>query len=171
LLDVSINVRAELGALELLDLSSLEPDFQPDTARMPQVSTAAYFAAIEELGSSADSPRQIASRPEAVRRNVDALLVRAGAIELEGTSATAETEPCPDPVESVLLTPGTSILVRPSRPAAVSVGLFAPTSVELGGTANAAAQGPYRLTSQRLRGTTIKWTVSLGSPSCLNVSG
>lgn len=69
-------VSAELGALELAGTPG-PPLFRPDPIRAPQVQAAAYLSAVAELGSPADTPDEIAAKPEPVRRAADDVLIEA----------------------------------------------------------------------------------------------
>jgi hypothetical protein len=75
-------VAPELGALELAGPST-DPLYRPDPARAPDISAGAYFDTIEELGSPADPPDEIARRLEAERQAADTVLAAALAVSLE----------------------------------------------------------------------------------------
>lgn len=74
--DVSGFVRPQLAAVELAG-SAVDADLQPDPVRMPQLRVGPYLAAVEDLGSPADSFETLRSRSPEQRTAVDAILVRA----------------------------------------------------------------------------------------------
>ena len=74
--DASTYVKAELAALELAG-SRVEPGFQPDPVRAPQITAGPYAEAVADLGSPADSINSVRSQSEAVRSAADGVLVRA----------------------------------------------------------------------------------------------
>jgi hypothetical protein len=82
--DISGVVRAELGALELAR-GTVDGGFLPDAAGaeiigpvgIPGVQAGQYFAAIDEYGSPAFSPGQLASGNELERKAADGILTRA----------------------------------------------------------------------------------------------
>jgi hypothetical protein len=91
--DASNYVSAELGALALVR-DRVDPSFQPDPQRAPQISAGGYFRAIDDLGSPADTLAELRARPDAVRSSADAMLARAlGADRLREAAA-----PAPDGV-------------------------------------------------------------------------
>jgi hypothetical protein len=73
--DISTFVRAELGALELAR-GAVPPEFQPDTARMPQVSAGPYLEMVQAFGSPADDVASIRRKPDPVRQAADGVLRR-----------------------------------------------------------------------------------------------
>jgi hypothetical protein len=75
-------VAPELGALELAGPST-DPQYRPDPARTPDISAGEYFDTIEELGSPADRPDEIARRLEPERQAADAVLAQALALSLK----------------------------------------------------------------------------------------
>jgi hypothetical protein len=75
-------VATELGALELAGPST-DPQYRPDPAQAPDISAGAYFDTIEELGSPADRPDEIARRLEPERQAADTVLAQALALSLE----------------------------------------------------------------------------------------
>jgi hypothetical protein len=83
---------AELGVLELAR-GHVAPAFQPDPTEVPQVEAGPYFAAVDALGSPADMPSRLASRPADVRANADAVLVSALRLRLVHASAHGGSPP------------------------------------------------------------------------------
>jgi hypothetical protein len=75
-------VAPELGALELSGPST-DPQYRPDPARAPDVFAGKYFDTVDELGSPADRPDEIARRLEPQRQAADTVLAQALAISLE----------------------------------------------------------------------------------------
>ena len=74
--DASTYVKAELAALELAG-NRVEPGFQPDPVRAPQITAGPYAEAVADLGSPADSITSVRSQSAAVRSAADGVLVRA----------------------------------------------------------------------------------------------
>jgi hypothetical protein len=75
-------VAAELGALELAGPST-DPQYRPDPVRAPDIYAGRYFDTIDELGSPAERPSEIARRPEPERQAADAVLTAALAVRLQ----------------------------------------------------------------------------------------
>lgn len=74
--EVSSFVRAELSAVELAGART-PADFRPDEGRMPQVTAGAYLAAVQALGSPADTLASLRRRPAPERASADDVLIRA----------------------------------------------------------------------------------------------
>jgi hypothetical protein len=72
-----------LGALEL-ERGHVAGDFRPEPTRAPDVIADRYFAAVAAYGSPADSPVEIASRPEEARRAADIVSTRALGLRFSG---------------------------------------------------------------------------------------
>jgi hypothetical protein len=86
-------VRAELGALELAGPGT-RSDFAPDPVRAPDITAGRYFEAVEQYGSPASTPEEIASAGEPERQAADSVLTQAlGALVLEGGEAAGTTPP------------------------------------------------------------------------------
>jgi hypothetical protein len=75
---VSAQVKAELGAVTLAG-AALPASFQPDGARMPQVTVGPYMKAVAEFGSPTPSPTDVGDPYGAV---LDAMLLRGRPIEV-----------------------------------------------------------------------------------------
>lgn len=101
-------VAPELGALELAGPST-DPQYRPDPARTPDISAGAYFDTIEELGSPADRPDEIARRLEPERQAADAVLARALALSLKP----AEKRPSPGTRPTIDAVAAGNVAVRP----------------------------------------------------------
>jgi hypothetical protein len=84
--ETSRYVSAELGAVELAK-SKVDPGFRPELVRAPQIYAGKYLAAVDELGSPADSPSEIDARPELVRQAADLVLARALGVRPEAIEA------------------------------------------------------------------------------------
>ena len=79
--DVSTFVKAELAALELAR-GHVNPDYQPDLSRAPQLFAGPYFRAVDDLGSPADSIRELRAAAPEVRAAADAVLLGAIGVKL-----------------------------------------------------------------------------------------
>jgi hypothetical protein len=75
-------VAPELGALELAGPST-DPQYRPDPGRAPDIFAGRYFDTVEDLGSPADRPDEIARRQEPERQAADAVLIAALAVSLQ----------------------------------------------------------------------------------------
>lgn len=93
-------IAAELGALELAGPST-DPAYRPDPLRAPDIKAGPYFDAVDDLGSPADRPDEIARRPEAERQAADAVLVQALPIALRPKPRPPNSGPRPH-VEAVV---------------------------------------------------------------------
>jgi hypothetical protein len=69
-------VAPALGALELAGPST-DPAYRPDPLRAPDVKAGLYFDTVDELGSPADTPDEIARRLDPERQAADAVLAQA----------------------------------------------------------------------------------------------
>ncbi len=74
--DVSTHVKAELRSVELAR-DRVDPAFRPDEARAPQIDAGSYLKAVDDLGSPADSLRELRAQSAEVRAVADTVLVRA----------------------------------------------------------------------------------------------
>lgn len=74
--DYTGHVAAGLGALELAGPAA-PTEFAPVPVHAPNVTAGLYFEAVEELGSPADSPAEIARREDPYRQTADSVLVTA----------------------------------------------------------------------------------------------
>lgn len=96
--------RAELAALEI-SRDNVEPAFvlTPDiagTTTLIPVDAGSYFAAVEEYGSPAEDPADLATDPETIRKQVDTVLAHAGGVTIgafEGTGNGPGGAPAPEP--------------------------------------------------------------------------
>jgi hypothetical protein len=94
--DWSRYVRAELGALELAGPGT-RSDFAPDPVRAPDITAAPYFEAVQQYGSPASTPQEIASAGEPERQAADSVLTQAlGALVLDGGEAASTAPPSVD---------------------------------------------------------------------------
>ncbi len=66
----SLTLDAELAALELAR-DQAAPEAQPDTKLAPQIVAGKYLAAVDDLGSPADTARELAASPEGRRAAAD----------------------------------------------------------------------------------------------------
>ncbi|MFN2471698.1 MAG: hypothetical protein ABR583_12075 [Gaiellaceae bacterium] len=74
--ETSSYVAAELGAFELVG-RGVDTNYAPDPVRAPDITAGRYFDAIDQYGSPADTPQEIAERSEPYRQAADAVLVQA----------------------------------------------------------------------------------------------
>ena len=79
---VSGFIRAELAALELAGPST-NPEYRVDMARAPDITAGAYFEAVNELGSPADSLDELRRRRERERQAADVVLTLALGVAVE----------------------------------------------------------------------------------------
>jgi hypothetical protein len=87
-------VAPALGALELAGPST-DPAYRPDPLRAPDVKAGLYFDAVEELGSPADTPDEIARRLEPERQAADAVLAQALRLGLKPEAQQPSSGPRP----------------------------------------------------------------------------
>ena len=73
--DWSSYVRAELGALQLAGVT-VDPNYQPDPLRAPDIRAGQYLDAIRGLGPAGDSPDQVRREGEPQRQTADQVLAR-----------------------------------------------------------------------------------------------
>ena len=73
--DWSSYLRAELGALQLAG-TTVDPNYQPDPLRAPDIRTGQYLDAIRGLGPAGDSPDQVRREGEPQRQTADQVLAR-----------------------------------------------------------------------------------------------
>jgi hypothetical protein len=119
--DASSHIRAEFGALELAG-RSVDPNYMPDPPRTQNVRAGPYLETVRELGSPADTPGQIARRPEPLREEADLVLVRALGVEV--AAGTLRERRGPALVVDALtggaaVRTGSCVRVRPTGPSAV----------------------------------------------------
>lgn len=89
--ETSDYVRAELAVLD--GTRGLGDDsFRPDEHRMPQVRAGAYLDFVDDIGSPAYTPAEVAARPRAVRHAADLVVVRRAGIDVR--PATREPAGC-----------------------------------------------------------------------------
>jgi hypothetical protein len=114
-------VAPELGALELAGPST-DPQYRPDPARAPDIFAGQYFDTVEELGSPADGPDEIARRLEPERQAADAVLTAALAVNLQRAEKPSSpgSRPHIDAAASgeVTVRPG-CVTLQPTAPGAV----------------------------------------------------
>jgi F0F1-type ATP synthase membrane subunit c/vacuolar-type H+-ATPase subunit K len=112
--DASTYVKAELAALELAG-NGVEPGFQPDPIRAPQITAGPYADAVADLGSPADSIASVRGQSEAVRSAADGVLVRALRLGLlpVTTATSAGAPPTPVVRQGSSALEGQCILVTP----------------------------------------------------------
>jgi hypothetical protein len=114
-------VAPELGALELAGPST-DPQYRPDPARAPDISAGRYFDTVEELGSPADRPEEIARRLEPERQAADVVLTQALALRLGAAEKRPPggSRPTIDAVAAgeVVVRPG-CVTLQPTAPGAV----------------------------------------------------
>jgi hypothetical protein len=74
-------VGSALGAVEIAG-ETADPNLQPDAIRIPYLRAGPYLAAVDDLGSPALTPEQIAVRPEADRQAADVVLAVALGVDM-----------------------------------------------------------------------------------------
>jgi hypothetical protein len=139
-------VAPELGALELAGPST-DPQYRPDPARAPDIFAGRYFDTIEELGSPADRPDEIAHRLEPERQAADAVLAQALGMSLEPV----EKRPSPggrptiDAVVAgqVTIRPG-CVTMQPTAPGAVLDGSGPPSGIAITTSGDASVEARVR---------------------------
>lgn len=115
---VSQHVKAELTALELAR-PGVAPDYRPDPDRMPQIRAGAYFAAIDALGSPAESVAALRRQPEEVRSAADRVLLDARRVALGPPAVPGGAAPSPAAVAGGVVTRDQScVVLTPSSPMA-----------------------------------------------------
>jgi hypothetical protein len=120
--DSASHVAPELAAVELA-APHVDPAYQPDPLRAPQLRAGPYLEAVEDLNSPADTPNEVLDRPEPVRQAVDAVLVQALRIgPYKARPRTADTPPRVVAAEGKVERRGACGVFHPSG---------APSSVEL----------------------------------------
>lgn len=131
--ETSDYVRAELAVLD--GTRGLgEASFRPDEQRMPQVRAGAYLDFVDNIGSPAYTPAEVAARPRPVRHAADLVLV--GRVGIDVRPATGEPAGCA-PVASREVIAGAgpaTVYFHPTgaRPAAVHARVFASPSDAIG---------------------------------------
>ncbi len=85
--ETSAYVAAELGALEVAG-PDVDPNYRPDPTRAPDITAGRYFDAVEDYGSPADTPADIAARAEPYRQSADTVLIQALGIVPQPTTET-----------------------------------------------------------------------------------
>lgn len=88
--DSSSYVRAELGALQVAG-TTVDPSYQPDPMRAPDIRAGQYLDAIRGLGPAGDSPKRLRREGELQRQTADQVLARALGVSL--SPAPAELSP------------------------------------------------------------------------------
>jgi hypothetical protein len=143
--DTSGYVAAELGALELTG-NTAPAAYRPDPVRAPPVVAGPYRKAVADLGSPADSPVEISTRPEPYRQAADTVLLQALRIGPFSRGAIPETgvPPAVAAVEGAAVQRGPCVTFRPKQaPASVEVETVSDVVVHVLGTTAA----EYRLRS------------------------
>jgi hypothetical protein len=126
--DASTYVKAELRAVELAR-GRVDAAFRPDPIRAPQIDAGGYLAAVDDLGSPADSLSALRRAPAPIRTTVDAVLLRALDAQL-----TVASEPATDCAVASPRADGSvvvrgrspSVVVEASMPVAVSARVLGP---------------------------------------------
>lgn len=114
-------LRAELTALAALEAPP-PADFLPEPAWDPNLQIGAYRAAVNELGSPAESMSALRSAPEDVREGADRVLLRAAPPVLSTVPATS----CATSLRSIALAAHSRrVVVDASAPFTLHVRLFA----------------------------------------------
>jgi hypothetical protein len=140
--------QAELAAVELVG-AQVDPAYQPDPVRMPQVTAAGYLRAVADVGDSPAVPAaELPAAGGAPRIEADRVLVQAGAVGAEpGDALCASPAPSPGQIE---VAPGgtVSISVAGAGSAVVRARRFAPDAqtVQLG---TARPGQPLRVSTRR----------------------
>jgi hypothetical protein len=96
--DASTHVKAELRSVELAR-ARVDPTFRPDELRAPQIDAGGYLEAVDDLGSPADSLRELRAQSAEVRAEADAVLLRALQARLR---AAPESAPGPGDAPAVV---------------------------------------------------------------------
>jgi hypothetical protein len=84
--ELALYTKAKRGAMELTR-PVIDPNYVQDAFALSGMRAGPYLAASDALGTVADSPAEIATRPDRVRFAVDAELVRIHRIELRPSTA------------------------------------------------------------------------------------
>jgi hypothetical protein len=79
-------LRPELAALEIAG-PGVPADFRPDPTRAPHLVAGRYLDAVRQLGSPAESPRDLLGEPEPQREAADAVLLAALGVRLAPASS------------------------------------------------------------------------------------
>ena len=88
-------VAPELGALEIAGPGT-DPSYRPDPVRAPVLTAGPYFDAIHDLGSPADTAKEIRRRPDPQRQAADNVLLQALGVRLRPARDVASTSSAPD---------------------------------------------------------------------------
>ncbi len=124
--DASTHVKAELRAVELAR-DRVDPSFRPDPVRAPQIDAGGYLAAVDDLGSPADSLAELRAQAPEVRAVADAVLVRALRARLRAApgspSAGAAGPDVTDTVAGTIVGDGSCAQFTPNGSAASDGGL------------------------------------------------
>lgn len=120
--DTSAYVKAELRAVELAR-ARVDAAFRPDPLRAPQVDAGGYLAAVDDLGSPADSLPALRHASVPVRSAADAVLLRALHARLTPVAA--------PPVDCAVATPRADgmVAIRARSPSIVIKSTTAPVAV------------------------------------------
>jgi hypothetical protein len=97
--DASTHVKAELRSVELAR-DRVDPAFRPDPIRAPQIDAGGYLDAVDDLGSPADSLREVRAQSAEVRAVADAVLVRALRARLRAAPGSPTEGAAPEVVSS-----------------------------------------------------------------------
>jgi hypothetical protein len=119
--DVTLEL-AKLGAVEVAR-DHVPPAFVPEPRHAPTLTAAGYFAAIDDLGSPAPSPTQLAAAPERERLAADTTLIAAEGITAAEPQGGGSGRSCAVGTQVDLDVPSSGLVI--SGPASVSLRRFA----------------------------------------------
>jgi hypothetical protein len=163
--DTSRAVLSEISVMEILR-NKVDPFFQPDTTRAPQIIAGEYFAAIDAHGSPGKSEDWITNQDNWVREVADQkifeiLKMAENAVTTASDSECMETSPMTD--IGRMAPAGTSVLFKTTQPLVINFSRFAD-----GPAGNMAIQtttaGVIRLELPKDRIQT-PWVIKIGEPS------
>jgi hypothetical protein len=122
--DVSINVKASLTGLDIID-DVVIPNQQLDGSRAPQIDIAKYKAMSEDYGNAGFSNAALMRQPELIKLRADDTTFRLMK-SIIGTSSPVSCEPDPfNRIGDLVIGPGKSVFVLPQIVGKVSVAWFA----------------------------------------------
>jgi hypothetical protein len=139
-------VSPRLGALEIAGPST-DPLYRPVPDLAPDISANAYFDTIEELGSPADRPDEIARRIDSERQGADTVLAQALALSLQPLEKPPAVGSRPHIDAAILgeVTVGPScVMFRPSTQGATLDLMVPTTGVAITTSDNAAVEARVR---------------------------
>ncbi|MEA2333277.1 MAG: hypothetical protein QOH58_3415 [Thermoleophilaceae bacterium] len=141
--ELALYTKAKRGAMELTR-PVIDPNYVQDAFALAGMRAGPYLAASDALGTVADDPAAIATRPDRVRFAVDDELVRIHAIELRPSSPPASPGAAP-PVDAAaggtVTTDGGCLTYRPAAYNPSFVGFTLDLTVPAGGVALTADRG------------------------------